>query len=74
MESDITKDNTVDANVTLGDQHEGRKDQYFLCPICGEMREVSYSKRSKPYCTCNDCGVQLFIRGKIGIRRFENLI
>jgi len=68
------KDNTADANVTLENQHDEGKNQYFPCPICGEMREVSYSKRSKPYCTCNDCGVQLFIRGKIGIRKFENLI
>ena len=61
------KGNSVDANVTLGDRH-------FPCPICQEMREIRYDKNSKPYCTCNDCGVQLFIRGKIGIRKLENLI
>jgi len=74
MRSDIMQDNTADANVTLGDQQDEGKNKYFPCPICGEMREVSYSKRSKPYCTCNDCGVQRFIRGKTGIKKLKDLI
>ena len=38
------------------------------------MLEARHDKNSKPYLICNDCGMQLFIRGKIGIRKFENLI
>ena len=26
------------------------------------------------HCICNDCGMQLFIRGKNGIKKFKNLI
>ena len=74
MGSDIMKDNTADANVTLGDQHDEEKNQYFPCPICFGMLEVRHDKNSKPYCICNDCGVQLFIRGKKGIKKLKNLI
>ena len=65
-----------DANVTLGvnSEHGTEYIQHFPCPVCFEPLEVRYSTKSKPYCTCNDCGVQLFIRGKEGIKRFKNLI
>ena len=68
------KDNTADANVTLGKKHDEGKSQYFPCPICFGMLEVRHDKNSKPYLICNDCGVQLFIRGKEGIKQFKNLI
>jgi len=60
------------SNVTL----ERKEDEtsYFPCLLCFEMLEVEYSKKAKPYLTCNDCGVQVFIRGKIGIERFMNSI
>ena len=74
MASDIMQDKTVDANVTLGDQHDEGRNQYFPCPICFGILEVRHDKNSKPYCICNDCGVQLFIRGKEGIKKFKNLI
>jgi len=38
------------------------------------MLEVRHDKNSKPYCVCNDCAVQLFIRGKNGIKKFKNLM
>ena len=67
----MRKNNT---NVTL----ERKEDEtsYFPCPVCFEMIEVRYTKKSKPkpYCVCNDCGAQLFVRGKKGIERFKNLI
>ena len=47
--------------------------EYFPCPICKKMLIVELTKNEKPYCTCNDCGVQLFIRGKEGINRFKKL-
>jgi len=67
----MRKNNT---NVTL----ERKEDEtsYFPCSVCFEMIEVRYTKKSKPkpYCVCNDCGAQLFVRGKKGIEKFMNLI
>ena len=67
----MRKNNT---NVTL----ERKEDEtsYFPCSVCFEMIEVRYTKKSKPkpYCVCNDCGAQLFVRGKKGIEMFMNLI
>jgi len=65
--------NQNDANVTLGISSEDDI-QYFPCPICFEMLEVKYTTKSKPYLTCNNCFVQLFVRGKEGITKFMNLI
>ena len=62
-----------DTNVTLGVTAEDST-EYFPCPICFEMFEIKYDKNSKPYLQCNDCGVQLFVRGKEGIKKFKNLI
>lgn len=46
----------------------------FPCPVCGVLQSVCESKKRKPYVTCNDCGVQLFVRGKGGIAAFERLL
>ncbi|MCX5800336.1 MAG: hypothetical protein NTX17_03005 [Candidatus Eisenbacteria bacterium] len=59
-------------NVTLDNDQE--KNSYFPCPVCGEMLLVEITKNQKPYCTCNECGIQLFIRGKSGIQRFKQLL
>jgi len=64
------KDDTA-TNVTL-EQEENKK--FFPCPICDEGLEVKDDKNEKPYCICNDCQVQLFVRGKIGIKRFKKLL
>jgi hypothetical protein len=32
---------------------------------------VKTTKKDKPYLICDPCGVQLFVRGKGGIQRFE---
>jgi len=45
----------------------------FPCPICGAGLLIQPSKTKKPYCTCNQCGVQLFVRGKEGIRRLREM-
>ena len=63
----------IEANVTLGVDGQDNG-QHFPCPICFEMLEVRHDKNSKPYCVCNDCAVQLFIRGKNGIKKFKNLM
>ena len=60
-------------NVTLGSKpaDEGR---YFPCPICRRWVRVGQTKRRKPYLVCDACGVQLFVRGKEGIRRFQGML
>ncbi len=59
------------SNVTL----RSREPQgYFACPTCKKLRTVGLTKRQKPYFTCNDCGVQVFFRGKEGIRRFREML
>jgi hypothetical protein len=45
----------------------------FPCPVCGAGLPILISKTKKPYCTCNSCGIQLFIRGKVGISRLRKL-
>ena len=51
-----------------------KNNKYFPCPVCQNMIPVCYAKNRKPYCTCNDCMVQLFIIGKNGIKKFEKLV
>jgi len=46
----------------------------FPCPLCGAGLPIRFSKRKKPYCTCNDCQIQLFVRGKKGIERLRKLV
>ena len=46
----------------------------FICPICMENRDLRFDKHGKPYIVCDPCGVQLFIRGKDGIRKLESLL
>lgn len=46
----------------------------FPCPLCGISLAIRLSRTQKPYCVCDACGIQLFFRGKKGIRRLEELI
>jgi hypothetical protein len=41
------------------------------CFLCGNGLETRTSKRNKPYLMCDWCGVQTFIRGKRGIKSFN---
>ena len=41
------------------------------CFLCGNGLEIKMSKRDKPYLICDWCGVQTFIRGKRGIKAFN---
>jgi len=43
----------------------------FPCPVCRMPLPIELSQKQKPYCTCNDCGIQVFIRGRTGIRRLH---
>jgi predicted RNA-binding Zn-ribbon protein involved in translation (DUF1610 family) len=60
-------------NVTLKETLpvDGRS---FPCPVCGVGLIVKLAKTKKPYCTCDDCGIQVFIRGKTGIKRFREVL
>ena len=61
-------------NITLSsedsDWFSGR---IFPCPVCGNGLAVGLTIKNKPYCTCNDCGLQVFFRGKAGIERLRQL-
>lgn len=46
---------------------------YFACPLCGKALDVRLSKKNRPYVTCDECSLQLFVRGPAGIGRFDRL-
>jgi DNA-directed RNA polymerase subunit RPC12/RpoP len=46
----------------------------FPCLLCGTGLEIRLSQKGKPYCVCNSCGIQVFFRGKTGIRRLREII
>ena len=45
----------------------------FPCPLCKTPLEIRTSKTGKPYLTCDEDGVQLFVRYPKGIERLEAL-
>ena len=50
-------------NVTLDPPGAGLPEtlgKEFPCPLCGAGLPILTSKRKKPYCTCNLCGIQAF--------------
>jgi hypothetical protein len=46
----------------------------FPCCVCSTNLEISLSKKGKPYCICRQCGIQIFFRGKTGIRRLTEIL
>ncbi len=60
-------------NVTL-EKRENLQGKPFPCPLCGMILPVEISQKEKPYCVCNLCGIQIFFRGKAGIRRLQKLL
>lgn len=46
----------------------------FSCPVCRTALPILLSVKQKPYCTCNDCGIQIFFRGKLGIDRLKTIL
>lgn len=71
MRTRITRNPNV--HVTLG------SDSWFLgkklpCPVCGEGMALRVARTQKPYCHCDPCGLQLFVRGKDGIQRLKDLL
>lgn len=48
--------------------------KHYPCAVCGEMRDLLISKKDKPYLVCNPCGVQVFIRGEVGISLLKKIV
>jgi hypothetical protein len=46
----------------------------FACPVCRISLPILLSVKQKPYCVCNECGIQLFFRGQAGIARLHALL
>jgi hypothetical protein len=68
---------SANINVTLGPLGAGLEDlrgKKFPCPLCADGLMILASKRGKPYCVCNACGIQLFFRGKTGISRLLQMV
>lgn len=68
-----TKRSFPNVNVTLPVSDGELGTFSFPCPLCGAGVPILNTKRNKPYCTCNDCGLQMFVRGKKGIARLERM-
>lgn len=56
----------------MSDETENLPKKY-PCPICAELKKIGISKKDKPYYFCDYCGVQVFIRGKLGIQKLIEL-
>ena len=65
-------------NVMLPSEGTGPENEFegkqFPCPVCGAALDIRMSRRDKPYCVCNWCGIQLFFRDKVGIRKLKEIV
>jgi len=66
-------------NVTLGSPLVSTSDNplvgmKFPCCLCSANLDIKISKKGKPYCTCESCGIQTFFRGKTAISRLKSLL
>jgi hypothetical protein len=43
----------------------------FPCPLCKRDLPLALSVKGKPYCVCNECGIQVFFRGLAVIKRLQ---
>jgi|GEM_PF-2335730 len=71
------KQDSANVNVTLvplGAKPEDFRGKEFPCPLCADGLAILTSKRGKPYCVCNSCGIQLFFRGRTGISRLLQMV
>jgi hypothetical protein len=72
-----TQNEPQQRNVTLEENEspvEDLRGKPLLCPLCRNVLPVGISRRDKPYCVCNLCGIQIFFRGKAAIRRLTELL
>jgi DNA-directed RNA polymerase subunit RPC12/RpoP len=71
------KQASSNVNVTLDssvDSLESLRGLEFPCPFCSAGLPLGLTIANKPYCTCNSCGVQIFVRGKKGIKRLQEMV
>lgn len=71
------KESSGNINVTLGKPktvQDSLLGQIMPCQLCGAGLDIRISTRGKPYTICADCGVQTFVRGKTGIKRWRDLL
>jgi len=61
-------------NVTLPPDSVQKPTRSFPCPLCSTQLELRETRRVKPYCVCNSCGIQIFFRGQKGISRLRKLL
>jgi DNA-directed RNA polymerase subunit RPC12/RpoP len=47
---------------------------FLPCFLCRKQLDLRLSKTKKPYFVCEDCGMQIFVRGKRGIERLQQLL
>jgi len=45
----------------------------FRCPLCRKELPIQYSKKDKPYITCPEDGLQMFVSYEQGIQRLEEM-
>ena len=73
----LTEGSRDNVNVTLGKPNTAQDSllgETMPCQLCGGGLDIRLSKHGKPYVTCSDCGTQLFIRRKTGIKRLQGLL
>lgn len=44
------------------------QDKRFDCFLCNRSVDIRLSKKGRPYFICDDCGIQVFVRGDKGIK------
>jgi DNA-directed RNA polymerase subunit RPC12/RpoP len=44
------------------------------CFLCSQQLKQRNDKHGKPYFVCDPCGVQIFVRGRQGIKNLDQLI
>ena len=44
------------------------------CFLCSQELEQRKDKHAKPYFVCDSCGVQIFVRGRQGIKNLDQLL
>ena len=59
-------------NVTLGSS-DAKSPRVLACFLCAEDLPLRRSRTEKPYCVCNSCGLQIFVRGQAGIARLREI-
>ncbi|MBI4480956.1 MAG: hypothetical protein HY651_13130 [Acidobacteria bacterium] len=57
-----------------GNQARELQGKPFQCPLCGTELPIEITQKQKPYCVCNTCGIQIFFRGKLGIKRLQIML